>query len=174
MYDPHTRESRGFGFVTMVTAEEADAAIAGLHNTELQGKVMRVEKVRSLLSHAPLVKILAKTRCFAPRFRPDEDEPELLLLDDTSVLPRTTPEDLLLPGRTGTTGMSDPTTPSPTTHDTPVRHPPFSLLSAPSTLLTSSSYRLAGEDRRYDDRRGGDSYRDDRCGSSPHLFLPLV
>lgn len=54
MYDPHTRESRGFGFVTMVTAEEADAAIAGLHNTELQGKVMRVEKVRSLLSYAPL------------------------------------------------------------------------------------------------------------------------
>ena len=27
MYDPHTRESRGFGFVTMESAEEADAAM---------------------------------------------------------------------------------------------------------------------------------------------------
>ena len=27
MYDPHTRESRGFGFVTMESAEEAEAAI---------------------------------------------------------------------------------------------------------------------------------------------------
>ncbi|KAF9564951.1 RNA-binding domain-containing protein [Agrocybe pediades] len=44
MYDPHTRESRGFGFVTMETAEEADAAIAALNSTELMGKVMNVEK----------------------------------------------------------------------------------------------------------------------------------
>ncbi|KAG0365016.1 hypothetical protein BGZ54_006947 [Gamsiella multidivaricata] len=27
MYDPHTRESRGFAFVTMVRAEDADAAM---------------------------------------------------------------------------------------------------------------------------------------------------
>jgi transformer-2 protein len=46
MFDPHTRESRGFGFVTMKTSEEADAAIDGLNNTELGGKIMRVEKVR--------------------------------------------------------------------------------------------------------------------------------
>ncbi|TFK21274.1 hypothetical protein FA15DRAFT_598169, partial [Coprinopsis marcescibilis] len=45
MYDPHTRESRGFGFVTMETAEEADAAVAGLHNTEIMGKVISIEKV---------------------------------------------------------------------------------------------------------------------------------
>ncbi|KAI6104534.1 hypothetical protein EDD16DRAFT_1695979 [Pisolithus croceorrhizus] len=44
MYDPHTRESRGFGFVTMETAEEADAAITALNATELMGKVMNVEK----------------------------------------------------------------------------------------------------------------------------------
>ncbi|KAF9495634.1 RNA-binding domain-containing protein [Pleurotus eryngii] len=45
MYDPHTRESRGFGFVTMETAEEADAAITALNATDLMGKVMNVEKV---------------------------------------------------------------------------------------------------------------------------------
>ncbi|KAF9461912.1 hypothetical protein BDZ94DRAFT_1138054, partial [Collybia nuda] len=45
MYDPHTRESRGFGFVTMETAEEAEAAITALNTTELMGKVMNVEKV---------------------------------------------------------------------------------------------------------------------------------
>jgi transformer-2 protein len=50
MYDPHTRDSRGFGFVTMETAEEADAAITALNATDLMGKTMTVEKV-----HEPLV-----------------------------------------------------------------------------------------------------------------------
>ena len=45
MYDPHTRESRGFGFVTMETGEEADAAITALNSTEFMGKIMTVEKV---------------------------------------------------------------------------------------------------------------------------------
>jgi RNA recognition motif-containing protein len=45
MYDPHTRESRGFGFVTMETAEEADAAITALNSTELVGKIVTVERV---------------------------------------------------------------------------------------------------------------------------------
>ena len=48
MYDPHTRESRGFGFVTMESAEEADAAIAALNATDLMGKVLNVEKVISV------------------------------------------------------------------------------------------------------------------------------
>ena len=46
MYDPHTRESRGFGFVTMESMEEADAAITALNATDLMGKTMTVEKVR--------------------------------------------------------------------------------------------------------------------------------
>jgi transformer-2 protein len=46
MYDPHTRESRGFGFVTMESAEEAEAAITALNATELMGKAINVEKVR--------------------------------------------------------------------------------------------------------------------------------
>jgi transformer-2 protein len=45
MYDPHTRDSRGFGFVTMESAEEAEAAVAALNGTELQGRAMNVEKV---------------------------------------------------------------------------------------------------------------------------------
>lgn len=49
MYDPHTRESRGFGFVTMETAEEAEAAIAGLNATEINGKTINVEKVSTSL-----------------------------------------------------------------------------------------------------------------------------
>jgi transformer-2 protein len=46
MYDPHTRESRGFGFVTMESAEEAEAAVTALNATELMGKAITVEKVR--------------------------------------------------------------------------------------------------------------------------------
>jgi transformer-2 protein len=45
MYDPHTRESRGFGFVTMESAEEAEAAVTALNATEIQGRVITVEKV---------------------------------------------------------------------------------------------------------------------------------
>lgn len=48
MYDPHTRESRGFGFVTMESAEEADAAITAMNGTELMGKNVSVEKVRGV------------------------------------------------------------------------------------------------------------------------------
>jgi len=53
MYDPHSRESRGFGFVTMESAEEADAAIAALNATDLMGKVMNVEKARRGRARTP-------------------------------------------------------------------------------------------------------------------------
>lgn len=49
MYDPHSRESRGFGFVTMETNEEADAAVAALNGTEFMGKTMKIEKVNKSL-----------------------------------------------------------------------------------------------------------------------------
>jgi transformer-2 protein len=53
MYDPHTRESRGFGFVTMETAEEAEAAVTALNTTDLMGKVMNVEKARRARARTP-------------------------------------------------------------------------------------------------------------------------
>ncbi|KAK0504654.1 hypothetical protein EDD18DRAFT_1125861 [Armillaria luteobubalina] len=53
MYDPHTRESRGFGFVTMETSEEADAAITALNGTELMGKTLAIEKARRGRARTP-------------------------------------------------------------------------------------------------------------------------
>ncbi|KAF8177777.1 hypothetical protein K438DRAFT_2022179 [Mycena galopus ATCC 62051] len=53
MYDPHTRESRGFGFVTMETPEEADAAVAALQGTDLGGKNINVEKARRGRARTP-------------------------------------------------------------------------------------------------------------------------
>ncbi|ESK97576.1 hypothetical protein Moror_17576 [Moniliophthora roreri MCA 2997] len=53
VYDPHTRESRLFGFVTMETAEEADAAITALNATEMMGKVITVQKARRGRARTP-------------------------------------------------------------------------------------------------------------------------
>ena len=60
MYDPHTRESRGFGFVTMEVPEDADAAIAALAGTEFMGKNLTIEKARYLLS----LTSLATAHCY--------------------------------------------------------------------------------------------------------------
>ncbi|CAE6526764.1 unnamed protein product [Rhizoctonia solani] len=53
VYDPHSRESRGFAFVTMDNVEAAEAAIAGLHNAELAGKPLTVEKARRGRARTP-------------------------------------------------------------------------------------------------------------------------
>ncbi|RDX46794.1 RNA-binding domain-containing protein [Lentinus brumalis] len=53
MYDPHSRESRGFGFVTMESAEEADAAITAMNGAELMGKSISVEKARRGRARTP-------------------------------------------------------------------------------------------------------------------------
>lgn len=46
MVDPHTKESRGFGFVKMVTAEQADAAKEGLQGEVIEGRTLSIEKAR--------------------------------------------------------------------------------------------------------------------------------
>lgn len=43
--DPWTRESRGFGFVTMATVEEADRCIKNLDRSVLEGRIITVERV---------------------------------------------------------------------------------------------------------------------------------
>ncbi|ORY80919.1 hypothetical protein BCR37DRAFT_380793 [Protomyces lactucae-debilis] len=53
MADPHTKESRGFGFVSMATADEAEAARDGLSGQEKQGRVMSVEKARRARPRTP-------------------------------------------------------------------------------------------------------------------------
>ncbi|XP_038705500.1 serine/arginine-rich splicing factor SR45a isoform X5 [Tripterygium wilfordii] len=42
--DPWTRESRGFGFVTMASVEEANRCIKYLDRSVLEGRVIMVEK----------------------------------------------------------------------------------------------------------------------------------
>jgi len=70
MYDPHTRESRGFGFVTMESGEEADAAIAALNATDLMGKAMNVEKARRGRARTP-----TPGRYYGPPKRSDFERP---------------------------------------------------------------------------------------------------
>jgi transformer-2 protein len=48
--DPRTRESRGFGFVTMENPDDADRTVKYLNRTTLEGRVITVEKVSSNLS----------------------------------------------------------------------------------------------------------------------------
>ncbi|KAG9158916.1 hypothetical protein Leryth_013294 [Lithospermum erythrorhizon] len=43
--DPRTRETRGFGFVTMSSLKEADRCIKYLDHSVLQGRLITVEKV---------------------------------------------------------------------------------------------------------------------------------
>ena len=53
MKDPHTQESRGFGFVKMVTAEEADAAKDGLQGEKIEGRTLSIEKARRARPRTP-------------------------------------------------------------------------------------------------------------------------
>lgn len=53
MRDPHTKESRGFGFVKMMTSEQADAAKEGLHGEVLEGRTLSIEKARRARPRTP-------------------------------------------------------------------------------------------------------------------------
>ena len=53
MRDPHTRESRGFGFILMVTSEEANAAKDGLQGEVYEGRTLSIEKARRARPRTP-------------------------------------------------------------------------------------------------------------------------
>lgn len=53
MRDPHTKESRGFGFVNMVTSDQADAAKEGLQGEVHQGRTLSIEKARRRRPRTP-------------------------------------------------------------------------------------------------------------------------
>jgi len=53
MRDPHSGDSRGFGFVKMVTAEAADGAREGLQGMIHEGRTLSIEKARRARPRTP-------------------------------------------------------------------------------------------------------------------------
>ncbi|KAJ5223053.1 uncharacterized protein N7469_009293 [Penicillium citrinum] len=53
MVDPHTKESRGFGFVNMSSGEQADAAKEGLQGEVIEGRTLSIEKARRSRPRTP-------------------------------------------------------------------------------------------------------------------------
>lgn len=53
MTDPHSQESRGFGFVEMMTGEAADAAKEGLQGENIEGRSLSIEKARRSRPRTP-------------------------------------------------------------------------------------------------------------------------
>ncbi|GJN30985.1 hypothetical protein PR202_gb19336 [Eleusine coracana subsp. coracana] len=80
--DPWTRESRGFGFVTMATVKEADRCIKYLDHSVLEGRVITVEKHRADVGSCSASNSynLTTKPCYLNQRvqRGDEVEPQLL------------------------------------------------------------------------------------------------
>lgn len=53
MRDPHSKESRGFGFVKMVTSDQAEAAKEGLQGEQIEGRTLSIEKARRAKPRTP-------------------------------------------------------------------------------------------------------------------------
>ncbi|ORX56277.1 hypothetical protein DM01DRAFT_1017499 [Hesseltinella vesiculosa] len=53
MYDPHTRESRGFGFIQMHSSDEAERALESVNGMEVDGRVITVEKAKRSKARTP-------------------------------------------------------------------------------------------------------------------------
>lgn len=91
MRDPHTKESRGFGFVKMVTSEQAEAAREGLQGEVIEGRTMSIEKARRARPRTPTPgkyfgppKRGMLTQFFPMRIKPICDTDTFLLLDPRS------------------------------------------------------------------------------------------
>ena len=53
MTDPHTQESRGFGFVNMLDVAGADNAISSLNGTSFVGRTLSIEKAKRKRPRTP-------------------------------------------------------------------------------------------------------------------------
>lgn len=53
MLDPHSKESRGFGFVKMATLEQADSAKERLQGEVFEGRTLSIEKARRSRPRTP-------------------------------------------------------------------------------------------------------------------------
>lgn len=53
LMDNATRRSRGFGFVTMENQAQGEAAMAGLHGQEVQGRRLTVTEARPMEDRPP-------------------------------------------------------------------------------------------------------------------------
>ena len=53
MKDPHSQESRGFGFVKMMTPDQAEAAKEGLQGEMVEGRTLSIEKARRARPRTP-------------------------------------------------------------------------------------------------------------------------
>jgi len=76
MRDPHTHDSRGFGFVTMESPEEAEAAVTALNAVEFLGKAITVEKARRGRARTP-----TPGRYYGPPKRHDRGGPSDRMYD---------------------------------------------------------------------------------------------
>ncbi|CAB4310372.1 unnamed protein product [Prunus armeniaca] len=68
--DPRTRESRGFGFVTMETVEDAERCVKYLNRSVLEGRLVTVEKAKRKRGRTPTPGSWATS---APMLFPDDD-----------------------------------------------------------------------------------------------------
>ncbi|XP_010255285.1 PREDICTED: serine/arginine-rich splicing factor SR45a-like [Nelumbo nucifera] len=82
--DPRTRESRGFGFVTMETLEDADRCIKYLDRSVLEGRLITVQKAKRSRGRTPTPgryhglmdrrgRGRRRSRSYSPRKRQDRD-----------------------------------------------------------------------------------------------------
>ena len=53
MVDPHTKESRGFGFVKMDTVDQAEAARDNLQGESIEGRTLSIERARRARPRTP-------------------------------------------------------------------------------------------------------------------------
>ncbi|KAM0953446.1 putative RNA recognition motif domain, nucleotide-binding alpha-beta plait domain superfamily [Dioscorea sansibarensis] len=73
--DPWSRESRGFGFVTMETIEDANRCLKYLDGSVLEGRVITVEKARRRRGRTPTPGRYLGARTFHSRHRSPSDSP---------------------------------------------------------------------------------------------------